>query len=98
VEVEMAAGVRQGHLAAVRGQCQNRQIQQEGGVLRALPARLPPLALAAVYLNIRSQPEKKGGKATVELMFDVDPNGKTFNIKILTPSKHDDFNRQRLKQ
>src|SRR4028118_251172 len=63
VEVEMVAGVRQSHLAAVPGQWQNRQIQSEGGVLRALPARLPPLALAAVNLNIRSQPEKKGGKA-----------------------------------
>ncbi len=63
VEVEMAAGVRQGHLAAVRGRCQNRQIQEEGGVLRALLARVPALALAAVNLNIRSQPENKGGKA-----------------------------------
>jgi hypothetical protein len=60
----MAAGVRHSHLAAVPGQCQNRQIQEEGGVLRALPARLRALALvAAVNLTIRSQPEKKGGKA-----------------------------------
>jgi hypothetical protein len=51
-------------LEAVRGQCQNRQIQEEGGVLRALPARLRSLALvAAVNLTIRSQPEKKGAKA-----------------------------------
>ena len=63
VEVEMVAGVRQGHLAAVRGRCQNRQIQEEGGLLRARKVRLPALALAAVNLNIRAQPEKKGGKA-----------------------------------
>jgi hypothetical protein len=50
-------------LEAVRGQCQNRQIPEEGGVLRALPARVPALALAAINLNIRSQPENKGGKA-----------------------------------
>jgi hypothetical protein len=50
-------------LEAVRGQCQNRQIQEEGGVLRALRARVPALALAAINLNIRSQPDKKGGKA-----------------------------------
>jgi len=50
-------------LEAVRGQCQNRQIQEEGGALRALRARLRPLALvAAVNLTIRSQPEKKGAK------------------------------------
>jgi hypothetical protein len=49
---------------AVRGQCKNRQIQEEGGVLRARTARLRSLALvAAVNLTIRSQPEKKGGKA-----------------------------------
>jgi hypothetical protein len=50
-------------LEAVRGQGQNRQIQEKGGVLRALPARVPALALAAINLNIRAQPEKKGGKA-----------------------------------
>jgi hypothetical protein len=50
-------------LEAVRSQCKNRQIQEEGGVLRALRARLPALALAAINLNIRAQPENKGGKA-----------------------------------
>ena len=50
-------------LEAVRGLCQNRQIQEEGGVLRALPARLrPPALVAAVNLTIRAQPEKKGAK------------------------------------
>ena len=49
-------------LEAVRGQGQNRQIQEKGGVLRALPIGFPTLALAAVNLNIREQPEKKGGK------------------------------------
>ncbi len=51
-------------LEAVRARCQNRQIQEEGGVLRARTARLWALALvAAVNLTIRSQPEKKGAKA-----------------------------------
>jgi hypothetical protein len=51
-------------LEPVRARCKNRQIQEEGGVLRALPARLRALALvAAVNLTIRSQPEKKGAKA-----------------------------------
>jgi TonB family protein len=27
----------------------------------------------------------------VEVIFDIDPNGKAFNIEILTSSKHDDF-------
>jgi TonB family protein len=27
----------------------------------------------------------------VEVIFDIDPNGKPFNIEILTSSKHDDF-------
>jgi len=30
-------------------------------------------------------------------MFDVDPNGKAFNIAILTSSKHDDFDREAIK-
>jgi TonB family protein len=30
-------------------------------------------------------------------MFDVDPNGKPFNIKIVTPSQHDEFNRAAIK-
>ncbi len=47
----------------VRGQRKNRQIKEEGGVRSAVPARLPAVALAAVYLNIRGQPKYKGGKA-----------------------------------
>jgi hypothetical protein len=63
-EVLEAEVVEAEALEAVRGLCQNRQIQEEGGVLRALPARLRPLALvAAVNLTIRSQPENKGAKA-----------------------------------
>ena len=63
-EVLEAEVVEAQALEAVRGRCQNRQIQEEGGVLRALPARLRSLALvAAVNLTIRSQPEKKGAKA-----------------------------------
>jgi TonB family protein len=31
-------------------------------------------------------------------MFDVDPNGKPFNIKIVTPSQHDDLNKAAMKQ
>jgi hypothetical protein len=98
VEVEIAAGVRQSHLAAVRGQCQNRQIQQEGGVLRALPARLPPLALLAAVTSISDRSQRRTAARRVELMFDVDPNGKPFNIEILTSSKYDDLIAQRLKQ
>ncbi len=61
-------------LEAVRGQGKNRQIQEEGGVLRALPARLGALALvAAVNLTIRSQPEKKGGKAEWESRLTLTP-------------------------
>jgi TonB family protein len=33
----------------------------------------------------------------VDLICDVDPNGKTFNIKILTPSKYNDLNKAALK-
>ena len=40
-------------LEAVRGQCQNRQIQEEGGVLRARTASFPKIALAALRLTIR---------------------------------------------
>ena len=39
-EVLEAEVVEAEALEAVRGRCQNRQIQEEGGVLRALPARL----------------------------------------------------------
>jgi TonB family protein len=28
----------------------------------------------------------------VEVVFDIDPNGKPFNIKISTPSKYNDLN------
>jgi TonB family protein len=98
VEVEMAAGVRHSHLAAVRGQCQNRQIQDEGGVLRARTARLAALALvAAVQPNYPSAARKEGREGQVELIFDIDPNGKPFNIEILTSSKHDDLNRAAIK-
>ena len=63
-EVLEAEVVEAEALEAVRGQGKNRQIQEEGGVLRALPARLEALALvAAVNLTIRAQPEKKGAKA-----------------------------------
>ena len=33
----------------------------------------------------------------MKLMFDVDPNGKPFNIVILTSSKHDDLDREAIK-
>jgi TonB family protein len=33
----------------------------------------------------------------VDLICDVDPNGKTFNIRILTPSKYNDLNKAALK-
>jgi len=33
----------------------------------------------------------------VELICDIDPNGKTFNIKILTPSKYNDLNKAAIK-
>ncbi len=63
-EVLEAEVVEAEALEAVRGQGKNRQIQEEGGALRALPARLEALALvAAVNLTIRAQPEKKGAKA-----------------------------------
>jgi len=63
-EVLEAEVVEAQALEAVPDQCQNRQIQEEEGILRALPARLRSLALvAAVNLTIRSQPEKKGAKA-----------------------------------
>ncbi|MEG4277128.1 TonB family protein [Microcoleus sp. MON1_C1] len=41
-----------------------------------------------------STPPREG---RVELICDIDPNGKTFNIKILTPSQHDEFNRAAIK-
>jgi TonB family protein len=34
----------------------------------------------------------------VELICDIDPNGKTFNIKIVTPSKYNDLDRAAIKQ
>jgi hypothetical protein len=40
-------------LEAVPGRCQNRQIQSEGGVLRAQTASFPKIALAALRLTIR---------------------------------------------
>ncbi|MEP6487780.1 energy transducer TonB [Microcoleus vaginatus GB2-A3] len=33
----------------------------------------------------------------MELICDIDPNGKTVNIKILTPSKYNDLNRAAMK-
>ena len=65
-EVLEAEVVEAEALEAVRGLCQNRQIQEEGRVLRARTARLRSIALAAainVTITIRSQPEKKGAKA-----------------------------------
>jgi protein TonB len=41
--------------------------------------------------------KKEGRQGRVKIMFDVDPNGKTFNIKILTSSKHDDLDRAAIK-
>jgi TonB family protein len=36
---------------------------------------------------------EKGREGRVELICDIDPNGKTFNIDILTPSKYNDLNK-----
>jgi TonB family protein len=33
----------------------------------------------------------------VEVVFDIDPNGKPFNIKISTPSKYNDLNKAAIK-
>jgi protein TonB len=35
--------------------------------------------------------KQEGRQGRVEVIFDIDPNGKAFNIEILTSSKHDDF-------
>lgn len=40
---------------------------------------------------------EEGRQGRVELICDVDSNGKTFNIKILTPSKYNDLNRAAIK-
>ena len=41
---------------------------------------------------------EEGRQGRVEIMFDVDPNGKPFNIKIVTPSQYDDLNKAAMKQ
>jgi protein TonB len=40
---------------------------------------------------------EEGREGRVELICDVDPNGKTFNIKIVTPSKYNDLNKAAIK-
>jgi len=40
---------------------------------------------------------EEGRQGQVELICDIDPNGKTFNIKILTPSKYNDLNKAAFK-
>jgi TonB family protein len=40
---------------------------------------------------------EEGREGRVDLICDVDPNGKTFNIRILTPSKYNDLNKAAFK-
>jgi protein TonB len=44
-----------------------------------------------------SSARKQGREGKVELIFDVDPSGKAFNIAILISSKHDDFDSAAIK-
>jgi TonB family protein len=44
---------------------------------------------------IAAREEEREGQ--VELIFDIDPSGKTSNIKILTPSKYNDLNKAAIK-
>ncbi|WP_445176102.1 TonB family protein [Microcoleus sp.] len=41
--------------------------------------------------------KQEGRQGRVEVIFDIDPNGKAFNIDILTSSKHDDFDQAAIK-
>ena len=85
-------------LEAVRGQGKNRQIQEEGGVLRVLPAGFPTLALAAVNLNIRAQPEKKGGKAKWKSCLTLTPTVRHSTSRSLLRASTTTLIAQRLKQ
>ena len=40
---------------------------------------------------------EEGREGRVELICDIDPSGKTFNIKIVTPSKYNDLNKAAMK-
>ncbi|MBE9092945.1 energy transducer TonB [Tychonema sp. LEGE 07203] len=44
-----------------------------------------------------SAARKEGRQGRVQVKFDIDPNGKAFNIEILTSSKYDDFDRAAIK-
>jgi TonB family protein len=41
---------------------------------------------------------EEGREGQVELICDIQPSGKTFNIKIVTPSKYNDLNKAAMKQ
>ncbi|MBW3584669.1 MAG: energy transducer TonB, partial [Cyanobacteria bacterium 0813] len=66
------------------------------------PSR-PPGAPLVTCISGCGKPEypiaarEEGRQGQVELICDIDPNGKTFNIKILTPSKYNDLNRAAMK-
>ncbi|MEG4246716.1 TonB family protein [Microcoleus sp. MON2_D6] len=67
------------------------------------PSR-PPGAPLATCISGCGKPDypiaarEEGRQGQVELICDIDPNGKTSNIKILTPSKYNDLNRAAMKQ
>jgi TonB family protein len=41
---------------------------------------------------------EEGREGQVELICDIEPNGKTSNVRILTPSKYNDLNKAAMKQ
>jgi TonB family protein len=61
------------------------------------PGPPPATCISCGELEYPSSARRLPREATVELMFDVNPNGDVFNIKILTPSKHHEFNRAAIK-
>jgi TonB family protein len=47
--------------------------------------------------NYPSAAREEGREGEVELICDIDPNGKTSNVRILTPSKYNDLNKAAIK-
>ncbi|MEG4867101.1 MULTISPECIES: energy transducer TonB, partial [unclassified Microcoleus] len=73
--------------------------KNSGGGGSASPASGPPpgTCISCGKPEYPSAARKEGRQGQVKVKFDIDPNGKAFNIAIETSSKYDDFDRAAIK-
>ncbi|MEG3973412.1 energy transducer TonB [Microcoleus sp. herbarium8] len=73
--------------------------KNSGGGGSASPASgpAPGTCISCGKPEYPSAARKEGRQGQVKVKFDIDPNGKAFNIAIETSSKYDDFDRAAIK-